>query len=278
MSEELAGKSVAASSLTTTTLMTPELANFSGNIHGGHILRLVDQIAYACASQYSGRYCVTVSVDRVQFRVPVKVGDLLTMYAQVNYVGRSSMEIGVRVEAHDLRGGEVRHTNSCFLTMVAMEEGHSVPVPPLILETEDDRRRHRKARLRRDQHRAMQRIVQSEEQYHSIVALAAIATLLIDHETGAIRYANPAACALLKREAQDLEGRSVWSLHPPERQGAARALWKAVVETGHAEAPSLEHMLRDGEIRPFSVTSWLIPLPGGPLIQRVLRPVSAPAC
>ena len=143
------GLRASETSLTTTQLMTPELANFAGNIHGGHILRLVDQIAYACATQYAGTYCVTVSVDRVSFKVPVRVGDLLTLHARVNFTGRSSMEIGVRIEARDLTTRTSRHTNSCFVTMVAVHEGKTVAVPPLICETETDTRRHDRSEERR---------------------------------------------------------------------------------------------------------------------------------
>jgi len=130
-------------------LMMPDTANFSGNVHGGELLRLLDQVAYSCASRYSGNYCVTLSVDKVLFKEPIHVGDLVTFYASVNYTGRTSMEIGIRVEAQNIRTGEVRHTNSCYFTMVAVEDGKPVPVPPLEITTERQRCRYEKAKKRK---------------------------------------------------------------------------------------------------------------------------------
>ena len=126
-------------------LMMPDTANFSGNVHGGELLRLLDQVAYSCASRYSG----TLSVDKVLFKEPIHVGDLVTFYASVNYTGRTSMEIGIRVEAQNIRTGEVRHTNSCYFTMVAVEDGKPVPVPPLEITTERQRCRYEKAKKRK---------------------------------------------------------------------------------------------------------------------------------
>src|SRR4249919_429348 len=103
--------------LTMTVLMTPDMANFSGNVHGGTILKLLDQVAYACASRYAGRYVVTLSVDQVMFRQPVHVGDLVSFLAAVNYTGTSSMEVGIEVMAENIRTREARHVNSCFFTM-----------------------------------------------------------------------------------------------------------------------------------------------------------------
>ena len=120
-------------------LMMPDTANFSGNVHGGELLRLLDQVAYSCASRYSGNYCVTLSVDKVLFKEPIHVGDLVTFYASVNYTGRTSMEIGIRVEAQNIRTGEVRHTNSCYFTMV----------PPLEITTDRQRCRYEKAKKRK---------------------------------------------------------------------------------------------------------------------------------
>ena len=104
--------------LSMTVLMTPDMANFSGNVHGGNLLKYLDQVAYACASRYAGCYVVTLSVDQVIFREPVHVGELVTFLASVNYAGRSSMEIGIKVITEDIREKSVRHTNSCFFTMV----------------------------------------------------------------------------------------------------------------------------------------------------------------
>lgn len=115
-----------------TVLMTPEMANFSGKVHGGAILRLLDQVAYACASRYAARYVVTLSVDQVMFRQPIMVGELVTFLASVNYTGKSSMEVGIKVVAENIRTQDVRHANSCFFTMVAMDdEGKPVAVPAL---------------------------------------------------------------------------------------------------------------------------------------------------
>jgi acyl-CoA hydrolase len=110
--------------------MTPDMANFSGNVHGGIILKLLDQVAYACASRYAGQYVVTLSVDQVMFREPIHVGEMVTFLASVNFTGRTSMEVGIKVIAEDIRSQVLRHANSCFFTMVAMDEaGRSAPVP-----------------------------------------------------------------------------------------------------------------------------------------------------
>jgi acyl-CoA hydrolase len=109
--------------LSMTLLMTPDMANFIGNVHGGTILKLLDQVAFTCAGRYAQAYVVTLSVDRVVFREPIHVGELVTFEASVNYTGRSSMEVGIQVSAEDLRQGTVRHTNSCFFTMVAIDWG-----------------------------------------------------------------------------------------------------------------------------------------------------------
>ncbi|MDE4456005.1 MULTISPECIES: acyl-CoA thioesterase [unclassified Psychrobacter] len=114
-------------------LMTPDMANFIGNVHGGDLLKMLDQVAYACASRYSGSYVVTLSVDQVMFREPIHVGELVTFAASVNYVGKTSMEVGIRVEAEDVRARTVRHTNSCYFTMVAIDENRK---PTLIPELE----------------------------------------------------------------------------------------------------------------------------------------------
>ncbi|MGP5209315.1 MULTISPECIES: acyl-CoA thioesterase [Psychrobacter] len=116
-------------------LMTPDMANFIGNVHGGDLLKMLDQVAYACASRYSGSYVVTLSVDQVMFREPIYVGELVTFAASVNHVGNTSMEIGIRVEAEDVRARTVRHTNSCYFTMVAIDDkGKPTTVPPLIIK------------------------------------------------------------------------------------------------------------------------------------------------
>lgn len=133
-----------------TEVMSPEKANFSGNIHGGHLLRLMDQVAYACAAKYSRRYVMTLCVNQVLFKKPVRVGDLVTCKASVNYVGRSSMEIGIRVESVNLLTGEIEHTNSSYFTMVAVDENMKpVAIEPLVLKTDEQKRRFKQAELRR---------------------------------------------------------------------------------------------------------------------------------
>jgi len=128
--------------LTMSELITPSMANFSGNLHGGQLLKMLDEVAYACASRYSGHYVVTLSVDMVLFKKPIPVGSLVTFYANVNYVGNSSMEIGIKVVTENIRKREVSHTNTCYFTMVAVDEhGKPVKVRPLDLISDDDKRR-----------------------------------------------------------------------------------------------------------------------------------------
>ncbi len=139
-----------AHQLTMTVLMTPDMANFAGNVHGGTILKFLDQVAYACASRYAGRYVVTLSVDQVMFRQPIHVGELVTFLASVNHTGTSSMEIGIKVLAENIRTQAMRHANSCFFTMVAVDdERKPVPVPALKPITPDERRRHAAAEVRK---------------------------------------------------------------------------------------------------------------------------------
>ena len=131
-------------------LMTPDMANFIGNVHGGDLLKMLDQVAYACASRYSGNYVVTLSVDQVMFREPIYVGELVTFAASVNYVGNTSMEVGIRVEAEDVRARTVRHTNSCFFTMVAVDDDRKpAAVPPLQPLNSEDKRRFIQGKQRR---------------------------------------------------------------------------------------------------------------------------------
>jgi len=136
--------------LSMTVLMTPDMANFAGNVHGGTVLKFLDQVAYACASRYAARYVVTVSVDQVMFRQPIHVGELVTFMASVNHTGNSSMEVGIKVVAENIRSQQKRHVNSCFFTMVAVDDDrHPVPVPPLQPTTADGRRRYEQAGLRK---------------------------------------------------------------------------------------------------------------------------------
>ncbi|MGD9553608.1 MAG: acyl-CoA thioesterase [Arcobacteraceae bacterium] len=138
--------------LTMTLLMTPDKANFSGtNVHGGEILKMLDHVAYACAARYTGNYAVTLSVDMVLFKHPIKIGSLVTFYASVNYTGRTSMEIGIKVISEDIKEKTRKHTNVCYFTMIAVDaDGKPTPVPKLELETEDDKRRYNDAIRRKE--------------------------------------------------------------------------------------------------------------------------------
>ena len=131
--------------------MLPSHSNFGGKIHGGHILSLMDQIAFACASKHSRQYCVTASVNRVDFRSPVEVGELLTLKAAINYTGRTSMVVGVRVESENITTGKKRHCNSSYFTMVAKnDKGSSVEVPGLLIQDEQGVRRFARSKFRKE--------------------------------------------------------------------------------------------------------------------------------
>ena len=136
--------------LTMSVLMTPDKANFSGNVHGGDLLKYLDQVAYACAARYCGGYVVTISVDQVMFRHPIKVGTLVTFLASVNFTGRTSMEIGIKVVAEDIQKGTVIDTNSCFFTMVHVDEnGKPKEVVRLDPKTDVEKRRFHDGKIRR---------------------------------------------------------------------------------------------------------------------------------
>lgn len=123
-------------------LMVPAYANFGGKIHGGMLLSLMDKVAYACASKHASNYCVTVAVENVEFLEPVEVGEMVNMFASVNYVGQSSMVVGIKVIAENFKLGTVKHTNTSYFTMVAKnEDGKPTKVPGLILETKEDVKR-----------------------------------------------------------------------------------------------------------------------------------------
>jgi uncharacterized protein (TIGR00369 family) len=142
MDNHLEPKSVSHSKTTITELMIPSYANFGGKIHGGILLSLMDKVAYACAAKHAGTYCVTVTVDNVDFLQPVEVGELVSLTASVNYVGRTSLVIGIRVTAENIETGDIKHTNTSYFTMVAKgKDGKPQIVPPLILETKTDARR-----------------------------------------------------------------------------------------------------------------------------------------
>lgn len=139
------------SCVTLSILMLPSHSNFSGKIHGGYILSLIDQIAFACSSKHSGYYCVTASVDTVDFLAPIDVGEMVTLRASINYAGTSSMVVGIRVEAENIKTGATKHCNSSFVTMVAKDDdGNTVKVPGLRLDSEDEMRRFARAVRRKE--------------------------------------------------------------------------------------------------------------------------------
>ena len=146
----LPAKHPSQSRLTTATLMVPLDANPYGSVHGGVIMRRIDEAAAVAAIRHARRNMVTVSIDRLHFRLPAHVGELVFFKANVNYAGRTSLEVGVRVEAEDLISGQVRHVASAYLSFVALDEnGKPAPVPPLIPEDDEDRRRMAEAEERR---------------------------------------------------------------------------------------------------------------------------------
>ncbi len=145
-------KSTEESQVSMTQLMLPSHSNFSGKIHGGYILSLMDQIAFACASRHSRNYCVTASVNKVDFLNPIEVGELVTLKASINYTGKTSMVVGVRIESENIQTGERKHCNSSYFTMVAKDEnGNNVPVPGIILDTTNKVRRFARSIARQEQ-------------------------------------------------------------------------------------------------------------------------------
>lgn len=151
MSGDLTPRPVSASQSTMTELMMPNMANSLGNVFGGVILSLVDRVAAVAAIRHAGGPCVTVSIDHVEFREPIHVSELVVAKASVNYVGRTSLEVGVRVEAEEIATRKRRHTNSCYLTFVAIDEHERPrPVAPVQPETDHERRRYDAAKRRRE--------------------------------------------------------------------------------------------------------------------------------
>lgn len=144
-------RSVTFSQTTITELMIPANANFGGKVHGGIILSLMDKVAYACSAKHAGGYCVTVSMNAVDFLAPVEVGNLVHLHASVNYVGKSSIVVGVKVVSENITTGACTHTNTSYLTMVALDENKKPrAVPGLILETKNDIRRFLEAKKRKE--------------------------------------------------------------------------------------------------------------------------------
>ena len=133
-----------------TTLMTPDMTNFSGKVHGGALLKLLDEVAYSCAARYSAHYVVTLLLDDAIFRAPVNVGELVTFKACVNHVGRTSLDVGIRVIAANHRTRVERHVMSCFFVMVALDDdGKPTEVPRFVPETAEDLRRWKQSERRR---------------------------------------------------------------------------------------------------------------------------------
>jgi uncharacterized protein (TIGR00369 family) len=139
-------------------VMFPVDANQAGNVHGGTIMKLIDTAAGIAAVRHCRSNVVTASMDRLDFHQPVFIGELVTLRASINYVGKTSMEVGVRVEAENLRTGEVRHTNSAYLTMVALDENRQPnPVPGVVRETEDEKRRFREGKTRAERRKLLRK-------------------------------------------------------------------------------------------------------------------------
>ena len=145
------GKSVKESSLVMSQIMRQQDVNLAGNVHGGSMVKLMDTTAGIVAYRHTRTNVVTASIDRVDFLHPVYVGDLITLKASINFVGRTSMEVGVRIEAESIFTGEIRHTASAYLTYVSLNEnGRPEPLPPIILESDEEIRRNREAQARRE--------------------------------------------------------------------------------------------------------------------------------
>ncbi|WP_436515375.1 acyl-CoA thioesterase [Ekhidna sp. To15] len=147
-----------------TELMIPSFANFGGKVHGGLILSLMDKVAYAVASKHAGTYCVTVTVDGVEFLQPVEVGELLTLDAAVHYVGNSSLIVGIKVTSENVKTNKVKHTNNSYFTMVAKgDDGKPSQVPELILENMTEMRRFADAIKRKEVKREANAKIKKEE-------------------------------------------------------------------------------------------------------------------
>lgn len=157
-SETAPFKPVSFSQTVLTELMIPAYSNFGGKIHGGILLSLMDKVAYVCAAKHAGNYCVTASIDTVNFLEPVEVGELVSLMASINYVGNTSIVVGIRVISENIKTNQVKHTNTCYFTMVAKDEQNlTVQVPGLILENREQVRRFIEAKSRKDIRRNYQK-------------------------------------------------------------------------------------------------------------------------
>jgi len=151
------GKTVSETALTTAEIMNPSDCNIAGNIQGGVIMRLIDNAAGTVAVRHGRANAVTASIDRIDFHYPVYPGDLVTCKASINYVGKTSMEVGVRVESENLISGVSKHVAKAYLTFVALDKaGRPMLLPPLIPQTADEKRRNQEAEKRRE-YRLLQR-------------------------------------------------------------------------------------------------------------------------
>lgn len=151
LKDEADYKTVSFSQTTITELMIPSYSNFGGKIHGGILLSLMDKVAYVCAAKHAGYYCVTASIDTVDFLHPVEVGELVSLMASVNYVGKTSLVVGIRVISENIKNSSVIHTNTSYFTMVAKDDNNKpVKVPGLILENREQVRRFIESRRRKE--------------------------------------------------------------------------------------------------------------------------------
>ncbi len=155
---KIKSRKVSYSRSETSMLMMPNHANHFGKVHGGVMLQYIDQLAYICAAKHAGGPCVTVSVDRVDFIAPIEVGDVVTLQGAVNYVGTSSMEIGIRVTASNPQKGDIRHTNTSYVTMVGLDKnGKPIEVPGLVPDNDEDRERMKRAEKRATERRKIRK-------------------------------------------------------------------------------------------------------------------------
>ncbi len=165
-------KRINESEVTITELMVPSYTNFGGKVHGGYLLSLMDKVAYVCATKHSKAYCVTVAVEGVEFLSPVEVGDLLIVKASINYVGNTTMIIGMRIECENPRTGKITHTNSCYFTMLAKDDnGNHLAVPGLLIENERQLRRFCEAKRLKELSKQKREMLKSDLLDYTIIQL-----------------------------------------------------------------------------------------------------------
>ena len=165
-------RKISESEVTITELMVPTYTNFGGKVHGGYLLSLMDKVAYVCATKHSKAYCVTVAVEGVEFLSPVEVGELLIVKASINYIGNSTMIIGMHIECENPKTGKITHTNSCYFTMLAKDEqGNHLAVPGLLLENEEQLRRFCEAKRLKDFSKQKREMLKSDLLEHTVQQL-----------------------------------------------------------------------------------------------------------